>query len=174
LKCTDSINQPSPALDDTALQFLQMQVTYVTSHLQIADAKAAALIAYISVLFGCTASKVSIAPGAPYGLAAWPALIGVFIGSVSLVSAFLAVYPRSWPGRDAQDPFSWVGLSGAASTAPYVDRIPKLTATEMKEAVADAVETCSLIIRRKYSLVSAAVVTSLVATPLMVASWLLA
>ena len=53
-------SRSSPASDDTTFEFLQTQISYVTSHLQIADAKAAGLIAYISVLSGYTASKVSL------------------------------------------------------------------------------------------------------------------
>jgi hypothetical protein len=166
-------SRSSPASDVTAFEFLQTQINYVTSHLQIADAKAAGLIAYISVLSGYTASKINLSAGPPYGLAAWLALIGGAVGLVALAAAFLVVMPRGWPGRDPRDPFSWVGLSSAASAAPYIDRLPQLTPREMQRALADTVETTSLIISRKYRLVSVAVVTSLAATALQAVSWLL-
>ena len=67
--------RPSPAMDDMAFGFLQTQVGYFYSHLQIADAKAGGLIAYISVLSGSTTSKVSPRQGhrtdLQYGLH-WP------------------------------------------------------------------------------------------------------
>lgn len=164
--------QPSPASDDTRFQFLQTQISYVTSHLQIADAKAAGVIAYISVLSGYTASKISLSAGLPFALGVWLALIGVGVGLLALAAAFLAVMPRGWLGRDPKDPFSWIGLSSAASTVPYADRLPQLTEREMQRALADAVETCSLIISRKYWLVSASILASMLATALQGASWL--
>ncbi len=172
---TDSgTSQSSPASDDMALQYLQTQIGYVTSHLQIADAKAAGVIAYISVLSGYTGSKVSFSAGPPNSLASWLAVIGAGVGLGALAAAFLAVTPRGWPGRDSNDPFSWVGLSSAASRAPYTDRLPLLTPREMKRALADTVETCSLILIRKYRLVSAAILTSIAATALQCSSWLVA
>ena len=167
-------SQSFPASADVAFQFLQTQTSYVTSHLQIADAKAAGVIAYISIVSGYTASKVSISAGPPYQLAAWIALSGAAIGLVALAMAFLAVMPRGWPGRDPDDPFSWVGLAAAASTAPYTERLPLLTAGEMQHALADTVETCALIIHRKYRLVSASILTSILATVLQSASWFVA
>ena len=167
-------SQSSPASDDTAFLFLQTQISYVTSHLQIADAKAAGVIAYISVLSGYTSSKISLSAGPPYGFAAWLALIGGSVGLLALAAAFLAVMPRGWPGRDPNDPFSWAGLSSGASTAPYTDRLPQLTPREMQRALADTVETCSLAVSRKYRLVSVAILTSIVATALQGASWLVA
>lgn len=171
----DSLTSQLPAAsDDMAFQFLQTQISYVTSHLQIADGKAAGLIAYVSILSGYTSSRISLSAGPPYELAALLALIGGGVGLVALAAAFLAVVPRGWPGRDRNDSFSWVGLSSSASTAPYTDRLPQLTPEEMQRALADAVETCSLIISRKYRLVSVAIWTSFVATALQGASWLLA
>lgn len=170
----DSDTTEPAASDDMRLQFLQTQISYVTCHLQIADAKAAGVIAYISVLSGYTASKISLSAGPPYGLAAWLGVIGGAIGLVALASAFLAVVPRSWPGRDPKDPFSWVGLSPAASSNPYPDRLSQLTPRDMQHALADAVETASLIINRKYRHVVVSVLSSLAASALQASSWLVA
>jgi hypothetical protein len=167
-------NQSCPASDDTICQFLLAQISYVTTHFQIADAKGAGVIAYISVLSGYTASKTSLSAGPPYGLATWLALIGGGVGLVALATSFLALMPRGWSGKDSNDPFSWVGLSSVASIVPYTDRLPQLTLLEMQRALADTVETCSFIIRRKYRLVSLAILTSFVATALQGASWLVA
>ena len=172
---TDSdASDPARASDDTALQFLQTQIGYVTAHLQIADGKAAGVIAYVSVLSGYTSSRFSLSAGPPYAFAVWLALIGAGVGLVGLAAAFLAVVPRGWRGKDPSDPFSWVGLSFSGSTGPYTDRLPLLAPRDMQRALADVVETCSIIIRRKYRLVAVAIVTSLVATALQVVSWTVA
>ena len=170
----DSLTSQLPAAsDDIAFQFLQTQISYVTSHLQMADGIAAGLVAYVSVLSDYTSSRISLAGGLPYEAAAWLALIGGGVGLVALATAFLAVVPRRWPGRDRTDSFSWVGLSSAASTEAYADRVPQLTQQSMRRALADAIETCSLIISRKYRLVSVAIWRSFGATAVQGASWLL-
>lgn len=170
---TDFDTSVSPASVEMTFKFLQMQISYVTSHLQIADGKAAGIIAYVSILSGYTASKVRLNAEPSFGIAVWFALIGGAIGFIALLAAFLVVIPRGWPGRNSTDPFSWVGLSAAACATPYVDRLPQLTLREMQRALADSVETTSLIISLKYRLVSVAVVTSIVATALQTVSWLL-
>lgn len=172
---TDSdASHPRRAPDDTALQFLQTQIGYVTAHLQIADGKAAGVITYVSVLTGYTSSGFSLSAGPHYAFAVWLALIGTSVGLVALAAAFLALVPRGSPGRDSNDPFSWVGLSFSGATDSYIDRLPLLSPQEMQRALADVVETCSIVIRRKYRLVAVAIVTSLVATTLQVVSWTIA
>jgi len=162
----------SQGSDDIRFQFLHAQVSSVTSHLHLADAKAAGVIAFISVVSGYTATKISLVSPSSYGVAQWLGLIGGATGLAALAMAFLAVLPRGWPGRDPKDPFSWVGLSGAAATTPYPDRLSALTVREMQRALADHVETCSLIIRRKYRLVAASILLSLTAAALQASSWI--
>jgi len=173
---TKRMNEPNagcPESAEKAFAFLQTQVNYVTWHLQIADSKAAAIITYISVLSGYTASKVSLSAEPLYQIAGWLAMIGWVVGFVAQMGAFLAVLPRDWPGRDPRDTFSWVGLSASASLQPYSDRILQMTVEEMQKAIADTVETCSLVILRKYRYVSIAVVCSLIASVLQTASLVL-
>jgi hypothetical protein len=149
-------------------------MSYVTAHLQIADGKAAGVIAYISVLSGYAASKVSLSEGLPPGFSGWLALIGGGIGLIALILAFMVVKPRRWQGRDPADPFSWVGLSSAASADPYPERLSRLTSDEIQRGLADTVETCSLIIAWKYRFVTAAILSAMVSTIMQVASWIVA
>lgn len=171
---TTSTDPTLAASPESAFQFLQVQIAYGTSHLQIADAKAAGIIAYITVLSGYTASKDSISTEQSLKLAGWLALSGGVVGLVALAAGFFAVMPRRWPGRFPHDPFSWVGLSAAAAGVPYHERLPELTLSEMNQALADTVETCACIIHRKYRLITVAVLASIGATALQSVSWLFA
>ncbi|MBT3376925.1 MAG: hypothetical protein HN406_15085 [Lentisphaerae bacterium] len=159
---------------ELTLQFLSLQIGTLTSHLQIADAKTAGVIAYITVLSGYTVTKV----GAPVALlpsaAGWFALAGAFTAFLGLAAAFMTVLPRGWRGRRPYDPFSWVGLATTAHHTPYSDRITKLTQTEMVDALADAVESTSLIVAAKYKCVSASIYLAIASSILQIASWLVA
>ncbi len=169
-----ALTTPSVDPDVTKLQFLQTQVSYLTSHLQIADAKAAGVVAYVSVLGGYTANKLSAAGGLGPTFASWLAVVSIGVGAVAIALAFLAVIPRGWAGTDPRDVFSWAGRSNLASSQPYPESIGQLTHREMQRSLADSVETSSLIVRRKYRLVAASIITALVSTLGQGAYWILA
>lgn len=110
--------------------------------------------------------------GLPYGARRMARVTGASVGLVAVATGvLLAVMPRSWPGKDPNDPFSWIGMSSAKSAVPYSDLLRQLTLREMQPTLVDTVETCSLIIDRKYRLFSASILTIMPATAMQVASW---
>lgn len=173
---TDTSANPTPksGFKEDKLVFLQAQIECATSHLQIADAKAGGTIAFVAILVGHTSGGLGTSVGNSVTL--WSrALIasGLTAAIVALIAAFAVLLPRGWKGRDSTDPFSWVGLSNSANEDPYPDRIESLTARDMHRALADTAETLSLVIRRKYSLVTVGVWATLIATILLGVSWFL-
>ena len=171
-------NQAAPVTsssvsDAPRLQFLDIQIRYVTSHFQIADAKGAGIVTYLTVLCGYTASRVSAAGGVGPNFASWLAVASLGLATVAIVLAFLAVIPRAWVGVNPQDAFSWLGRAALASSEPYHKSIVQLTHEEMQRSLADTVESAALILRHKYRLVATSIVLALASTVGQGIFWLL-
>lgn len=161
-------------MDELKLKFLDAQVRYVTAHIQIADTKAAGIIAYMSVLTGYTATRIDIAKSAPPSLHQWIAIGSVAVGGVAVALALLCVLPRRNRGNLGPDTFSWVCIAEQFSRGLYRDRIGNITSEEMQQSLADTVEGKSLVIRTKYNLVTGALWLSLLSSAGHAAYWLFA
>jgi hypothetical protein len=154
------------------LQFLMSQIGYATLHLQIADTKAAGVIAYVSLLTSYTVSKLDLSQSVPIN-AKWVGLTSLVIAGVAIVFALLVILPRARPGNIHDDTFSWQGVANASKSVPYAKRIASLTSEEMEQALADTMEAVSLIIGMKYSLARTALIAALLSSIGQAVFWLL-
>lgn len=172
---TTSIS-PSQTLTESSkeerFQFLMAQIEYATTHLQIADTKAAGVIAYISLLTSYTVSKLDITRGTGIN-DKWIALISLGIGGVAIVTALLVILPRTYPGQIPDDAFSWQGIARASKSASYTTKIAHLKLEEMELALADTMESISLVLNKKYVLVRLALISALVSSLGQAVFWLL-
>lgn len=153
----------SEASFESVLQYLQIQIGYLTSHFQIADARAAGVVAYVSVLTAFTATKFASLTSGGH-LTDRLAAAGVGFAAIAIAAAFIAIIPRGQGGRDPFDPFSFVGLANSKGSDPYPSRLPTLTPDDMAEALADTAETCAGILWTKYRWVAGSVLAGLLAT----------
>lgn len=153
--------------------FLQSQIQYVTTHLQLADQKAGAVIVFNTVLCGCSLAVLS--ETVPAGsLASGDLLkVAVSLSMLALSCAFVAVLPRLGAGRDVRDLFSWLGVSESARATSHFSRLQASSDAEYEEALADTVEMCSVIAARKYSVVRIAIALSAMGTIVHVVAWIL-
>jgi len=158
--------------DSLKIQFLQAQISYVTSHLQLADAKAAGVIAYLSLVCGYTFQRWSDAGTWPHGWALACTALGLAFSLMAFTTSFLTLLPRPSPGRNLGDPFSWVGLSAASEGRAYPDRFSELTVSQMERGLADTVEACAIIIRTKYHFVRIAIWSAVLSTAVQALSWM--
>ena len=114
------------------MQFLTSQIQYLTSHFQIADTKAAGIIAYLSLLTSYTVGKLDISRGVPMNATKWLAGISLIIGGCAIVLALLVILPRFWRKVGVSDEtYSWIGLSKMSESTFYPNRVTDLTTEEM-------------------------------------------
>ncbi len=172
MKELESDHSVVPAPEWT-LQYQFSQLSYLNSHLQIADAKGAALVAYCAVLTGYTASRLSAIEPRNHGFGYGLAFLGGAVAIFAIASAFAALAPRFWSGWDSRDSYSWVGLAEAANARPYHDRIRSMDLVDMRTSMADTAETTAQVVRRKYWLISVGIFAAMLSTGLQAASWFL-
>ncbi|HEX8457727.1 MAG TPA: Pycsar system effector family protein [Pyrinomonadaceae bacterium] len=153
-------------------QFLMAQIDYATTHLQIADTKAAGVIAYISLLTSYTVSKLDLLKNTGVNWK-WVALTSLGVGGIAIVTALLVILPRARPGNIPDDTFSWQGIARASKSTAYITRIAQLKTEEMELALADTMEAVSFVLNRKYSLVRLALITALLSSIGQAVFWLL-
>lgn len=169
---------PKPVESQTAstkeerFQFLMAQIEYATTHLQIADTKAAGVIAYISLLTSYTVSKLDLLKNTGVNWK-WVALMSLGVGGIAVVASLLVILPRARPGNIPDDTFSWQGIARASKSTSYTTRIAQLKTEEMELALADTMEAVSFVVNRKYLLVRVALITALLSSTGQAVFWLL-
>ncbi len=159
--------------DSTRLEFLQSQLTYFASHLSLADAKAAGIMVFSVAMSGVTAEKIhwhgmpSLIPKEVVGLA------GLLCSFVAMLFAFLAIWPRTAPGRLKDDVFSWVGVAGYSHKGSHAKRALTASNEEILEGIADTTESLAVAISRKYVAIRRAFWALAPATLAHIAYWVL-
>jgi hypothetical protein len=159
---------------ETRMAYLYAQISYLTSHIQIADAKAAGIVAYLSVLNAYTASKLaplSSIKGLPF---AWLGAGALGLGVIGIVAAFIAIIPRRMEGRSETETFSWVGVSIAVREKAYSRLIQEHSYEDLQASLADTVKTISLMMDHKYRLTVISSKTALTSSVGQLLYWLLA
>jgi hypothetical protein len=113
-----------PANDPT-FEFLSVQIGVLISHLQIADAKAAGTIAYVTVIPGYTIATTRRLEGlAPSGR--WFLIAGTIADILSLIAAFTTILPRGWHVIGG-GPVSWGRVR-----SPHRDKHHKVEVTAIR------------------------------------------
>jgi len=175
---TDDQRQRAGDDSETARQigFLQLQISYFTTQLTIADAKAAGVLAFTVAVAGVTAQQLRDHDGATF-LATSIGALGLLLSLMTCIFGFTAVWPRRIADASgaAVDLFSWVSVSAAARGAAgsHARNVAMASGREMRDAVSYTTEELACIIERKYRSIRRAFLTLVPATLAHVAYWFL-
>jgi Pycsar effector protein len=159
-------------------KFLQLQVTYFMTHLTLADAKAAGIIAYVGVAAGVTADKISLEPWPYLSIASIAAIGAIVFSVVTGAFAFAAIWPRrtSSSAAASTNSFSWLSVASQSLNGGVGSHYRELSRSpdeSVLRPIADVAEELAAIIKRKYEQVRIAFIWIVPATMLHVAFWIL-
>jgi hypothetical protein len=163
------------ASDPNRFHLLHAQLTYFTSHLSLADAKAAGITVFAVATAGVTADKLTLAGVPPLISRESLAIAALLLSFVAVLFTLLAIWPRTAAGRIHHDVFSWVGVAGNAALGkgkPHNERMLKTAEVDVLKGMADASESLAIAISRKYALIRGSFVALVPATLGHVFFWL--
>ena len=139
----------------TQLKFLQSQMQYYSSHLSLADMKAAGIMAFSVAISGVTADRMEW-DGTPALLSeAGFAWLGLLFSLVAMICAFRALWPRYHSVKPAYGLFGWVDVSGNARSKggrkrSHSQRTKAASAGAILDGMAGTAEDLAVVIAEKY------------------------
>lgn len=165
---------PVSSKDVNHIDILKTQLTYFTSHLGLADAKAAGIVVFSTTLCKETVDKTGRFDWHLLHFAQILGIAGIGISCLTIVCAYKALQPRPSHGRVNMDIFGWVGVSANASAGDsHASRFVDAGAAEIARGIANTTEDLAQVIARKYAWIKQALYLLLPSMLMQFAYWLL-